>query len=110
MLPKPIHSEAHSSSFDLKVAKYSIALDFIAFAGMGLATNSLAFSCFGILGSFGIGFSPAAEAIILALFLRRGDTETGKLFGAIGLVQAIWCASTFCGHDLSHEIDIYSST
>lgn len=77
---------------------------------MGLATNSLAFSCFGILGSFGIGFSPAAEAIILALFLRRGDTETGKLFGAIGLVQAIWCASTFCGHDLSREIEIYSST
>ena len=110
LLPKPTESEAHSSSFDLKVAKYSLILDFIAFAGMGLAADSLVFSFFGVLGSFGIGFSPAAEATLLALFLRRGDTETGKLFGAIGLVQALWCAFLLCDHNATHIIDLFSFT
>ncbi len=109
LLPKT-KDEAHSSSFDLKVAKYSLFLDFFAFAGMGLAANSLEFSFFGVLGSLGIGFSPAAEATLLALFLRRGDTETGKLFGAIGLVQALWCAFLLCAHSGSHITDLLSST
>lgn len=77
---------------------------------MGLAADSLVFSFFGVLGSFGIGFSPAAEATLLALFLRRGDTETGKLFGAIGLVQALWCAFLLCDHNATHIIDLFSFT
>lgn len=86
-------SESHSSYFDLKIAKYSLIIEFLFFVGMALASHAPLFATSGILGSFSVGYSPAAEAAILTLYLHQGGKETGKLFGALGLVQAIWYAS-----------------
>ncbi|KAF9479286.1 MFS general substrate transporter [Pholiota conissans] len=90
LLPsKPTSKEVHSSAFDLKLAKYALLLDIVAYAGMGLSRTSLPFTIFGALSALGAGFGPATEAVILTLYTSRGDTEKGKLLGAVGVVQAI---------------------
>jgi hypothetical protein len=56
---------------------------------MGLSSTATAFTLFGMVGSLSGGFSPAVQSVMLALYTRRGGTETGKLFGALGVVQAL---------------------
>ena len=56
---------------------------------MGLSSTAIAFTLFGMMASLSAGFSPAIQSVMLALYTRRGGTETGKLFGALGVVQAL---------------------
>ena len=58
---------------------------------MGLAQSPILFALSGTLGAMGAGFSPAAQSVALALYAKRGGVETGRLFGAISLIQAIRC-------------------
>ena len=48
------------------------------------------FTAFTMLGALGSGFSPAVQSVTLGLYTQGGGTESGKLFGALSVVQALW--------------------
>jgi MFS family permease len=75
----------------LIVAQISLGIELVAYTLMSTLTpRSELFVIVTVLASFGAGFSPAAQAVALAVFSRRPDgRETGKLFGAISVVQAL---------------------
>ncbi|KAG1875144.1 major facilitator superfamily domain-containing protein [Suillus tomentosus] len=81
---------SHSAKFDLNLARISIVFDILSFATMIFASDSLVFAFGSILQSLGAGYSPAVQAFALDVYSRRGGKgEAGKLFGAIGVVQAL---------------------
>ncbi len=57
---------------------------------LAIAQSAWQFTIFGVLGSLGMGFNPAMQSVILALYVRRGGTESGRLFGALSVIQALW--------------------
>ncbi|KAJ3895723.1 major facilitator superfamily domain-containing protein [Lentinula edodes] len=81
--------EPHSSAFDLGLARVSLSVEILSYLFMGLVTTPLAFTLFGMLGAFGGGFSPALQSVALEMYTARGGTESGKLFGALSVVQAL---------------------
>ncbi|KAF9061927.1 major facilitator superfamily domain-containing protein [Rhodocollybia butyracea] len=81
--------EPHSSSFDLGLARVSMLIEVTAYILMGTTTSPLAFTVFGMLASLGGGFGPAIQSVALELYAQRGGTETGRLFGAMGVMQAL---------------------
>lgn len=88
---RPPHAKEHySPSFDLNIARVSVIIDIISFVGMGLSQTPVVFTLFTMLGSFGVGFSPGAHSVALELYVRRGEKDNGKLFGAMSVVQALW--------------------
>ena len=89
MNPKTIKREIHSPLFDLNLARASLLVDIVSYVSMGLAQSPIVFALSGTFGAFGRGFSPAAQSVALALYAKRGGVETGRLFGAISLIQAI---------------------
>jgi hypothetical protein len=86
---KMIKKELHSPRFELGVARLSLVIDIAAYGIMVLFASEKAFGIFGVLGAMGIGYSPAVQTLLLALYARRGGTETGRLFGALSVVQAL---------------------
>jgi hypothetical protein len=90
---KTIKREFHSPLFDLNLARASLLIDMLSCASMGITQSSILFALSGSLGAFGGGFNPAVQSVALALYARRGGMETGRLFGAISLIQALRCGS-----------------
>jgi len=86
---KTIKREIHSPLFDLNLARASLLFSIVSNAVMGLAQSPILFAFSGIFGAMGAGFSPAAQSVALALYAKRGGVETGRLFGAISLIEAI---------------------
>ncbi|KAF9014116.1 major facilitator superfamily domain-containing protein [Cyathus striatus] len=72
--PKMIRKEIHSPAFDLNLARASLLIDALSYAFMGLTRSPIVFTC---------------SSVTLALYSRRGGTESGKLFGAMSVVQAL---------------------
>ncbi|KAF8643895.1 hypothetical protein AX16_008911 [Volvariella volvacea WC 439] len=92
--PKTEVKAKHSLAFDLGLARVSLIIELISYGLMGLAPNAMAFTVCGILGAFGAGFAPAMQSITLAMYMRRGGEEAGKLFGAMSVIQALrWVLS-----------------
>jgi hypothetical protein len=87
--PQPSPKEHHSPSFDLGIVRVSLLIDVVCYALMGLAPTPIAFVFFSLVGSTGMGFSPAAQSVALELYFRRGERETGRLFGAMSILQAL---------------------
>lgn len=85
----PIRKEIHSPIFDLNLARASLFVEIVSYTFMGLAPTPLSFTLFGMLGSMGSGFSPAMQSVTLAMYTRRGGTESGRLFGALSVIQAL---------------------
>ncbi|KAH9484437.1 putative membrane protein C14C4.07 [Psilocybe cubensis] len=83
------HREVHSPAFDLGLARASLAVEIVGYAMMGLAPVGWMFMLFGVVGSFGTGFSPAVQSVILSLYASRGGTEIGRLYGALSVIQAL---------------------
>ncbi|PPQ91426.1 hypothetical protein CVT25_014314 [Psilocybe cyanescens] len=81
--------EIHSPTFDLGLARASLAIEIIGFIVMGLAPVGWMFMLFGVVGSFGTGFSPAVQSVTLSLYARRGGTEIGRLYGGLSVIQAL---------------------
>ncbi|GAW01298.1 MFS general substrate transporter [Lentinula edodes] len=81
--------EPHSSAFDLGLARVSLSVEILSYLLMGLVTTPLAFTLFGMLGALGGGFSPALQSVALEMYTARGGTESGRLFGALSVVQAL---------------------
>ena len=88
---KTIKKEIHSPLFDLNLARASLLGDIVSYASMGLTQSPLWFGLSSSFGALGVGFNPAVQSVALALYARRGGIETGKLFGALSLIQAIRC-------------------
>lgn len=86
-----IKKEIHSPRFELGVARLSLAFDAAAYALMVVYPSRKIFVIFGLFGAMGIGFSPAMQTLAMAMYSRRGGTETGRLFGALSVVQALAC-------------------
>ncbi|KIJ16785.1 hypothetical protein PAXINDRAFT_74219 [Paxillus involutus ATCC 200175] len=95
--PQPVSghrspSPSHSPTFDLALARISLVLDFISFLVMAIATSGAVFTFGTAIGSFGSGFSPAAQALALEIYTKRGGQgreEAGKLFGALSVIRAL---------------------
>ncbi|KAI0362392.1 MFS general substrate transporter [Trametes cingulata] len=83
------HSHQHSPAFDLNLARASLAIDAVVYALLTLAPNGLSFAATSCLGGLGMGFGPAIQSVALTLYNRRGGKDTGKLFGAMSVVQAL---------------------
>ena len=81
--------EYHFPSFDLNLARGSLFVDMICFTLLGLAPTPIAFVLFTLLASFDGGFAPALQSVALELYSRRGEKETGRLFGALSVLQAL---------------------
>ena len=95
MNPKTIKREIHSPLFDLNLARASSLVSLVCYTLMGLVQSSTVFALSGAFHSFGAGFSPAAQSVALALYSKRGGIETGRLFGAMSLIQAIRCVMIY---------------
>ncbi|PFH51761.1 hypothetical protein AMATHDRAFT_40016 [Amanita thiersii Skay4041] len=83
----------HSPLFDLNVARSSLTIDILSFTCTGLFPTTLPFIFFSIFGAAGVGFVPAIQTVALALYTRNNGTESGRLFGALSVVQALWLLS-----------------
>ena len=93
---KTIKREIHSPLFDLNLARASLLVSMVSYTSMGLSHSPTVFSLSGAFNSFGAGFSPAAQSVALALYAKRGGVETGRLFGALSLIEAIRCDNIMC--------------
>ncbi|KAH8116885.1 MFS general substrate transporter [Phellopilus nigrolimitatus] len=97
--PHKQHADAklapHTPSFDLGLARASLVLEAVCYSFIPLAPSAHMFLVFGMLVSWGGGFNPAVQALALELYTRRsrkqGGAETGRLFGAMSVVQ-VMCA------------------
>ncbi|KAJ7087857.1 major facilitator superfamily domain-containing protein [Mycena epipterygia] len=110
--PRPSESEplisdspsrkSHSASFDFSIARVSLLIEAVAYAAMPFAPTGLSFVLLTMLGSLGSGFSPAVQSAALELYTRKfgknGSVESGKLFGAMSVLQAV------CGQILGPSI------
>ena len=76
---------------DGDIARASLALDAGVYLLRTVAPNGLAFAATSCLGALGMGFGPAVQSVALALYNRRGGQDSGRLFGAMSVVQAMWC-------------------
>lgn len=91
-MPEQRLAAPRSPGFDLTLARVSVTLETIAFLGMAVASTGTLFTLAGTVNSFGAGFSPAAQALALDLYANRRShdrAEIGKLFGALGVIQAL---------------------
>ncbi|KAI0723991.1 MFS general substrate transporter [Cerioporus squamosus] len=79
----------HSPKFDLVLARVSLGIEVVVYALMICSTSGLMFAAITALGALGMGFSPAVQSIALTLYNRRGGKDTGKLFGAMSVVNAL---------------------
>ncbi|KAJ7444922.1 major facilitator superfamily domain-containing protein [Mycena latifolia] len=95
-------SRKHSASFDLALARASLVLEIIAYAAMPFAPTGLSFTLLTMLASMGSGFSPAVQSSALELYGQKNggtvNVESGKLFGALSVIQAL------CGQILGPSI------
>jgi hypothetical protein len=85
----PTKEEVHSPAFDLGLARISVLVEMVSYIFMGISPTPLAFTGFGMLGSMGTAFSPATQTVTLALYTQRGNKESGRLFGALSVLQAL---------------------
>ncbi|KAI0831072.1 major facilitator superfamily domain-containing protein [Trametes gibbosa] len=82
-------THAHSPAFDLNLARISLVLDALTYFLLTIVPNGLMFAATSCLGALGMGFGPAVQSVALTLYHRRGGRDTGKLFGAMSVVQAL---------------------
>ena len=72
------------------LALVSLAVEAVAYVSLGLSRTGLVFSLFAALLAMGSGANPALQSLALTIYTRNGGTETGKLYGALSVVFALW--------------------
>ncbi|KAJ6572082.1 major facilitator superfamily domain-containing protein [Mycena capillaripes] len=79
--------------FDLRLARFSILVDIAMYTLLPFAPTGILFILFISLGSFGGGLGPALNSVALELYTRKigkhKTVESGKLFGALSVLQAV---------------------
>ncbi|KLO08949.1 MFS general substrate transporter [Schizopora paradoxa] len=86
--PKP-KKPHHSPVFDLTIAQCSLILEIVCFGLLPFFHSRPVFVVLTVLAACGAGFGPAIQSLAVELYSKRGGTETGKLFGVLGVVQII---------------------
>ena len=76
--------------FDLILARISLFIETIAFIAMPLSPNATVFTVWTMITCFGSGFSAAIQNVALIMYTESGGKESGKLFGAISVIQTLW--------------------
>ncbi|ORY31622.1 hypothetical protein BCR39DRAFT_525949 [Naematelia encephala] len=76
-----------SAQLDLYVARISLLFIFVAFSMMALNPSSKVFVMLSTLSTFGAAETPSVNS--LALSLLPTSRESGRLFGAVSVIQAI---------------------
>jgi len=79
-----------SPRLDLNTARVSLVLEFTSYMLMASATTGTMFTAYTVVGSLSAGFTPAVQSLALGIYAVRGGEETGKLFGGLSMVQALW--------------------
>jgi len=87
----PVHTHTHTPALDLGIAKVSLALHAVSLALIAVSKNSGLFFGASMLATLGIGYGPLVQSLSLELYVRRGGglSETGRLFGAMSVIQAL---------------------
>ncbi|KAJ6532748.1 major facilitator superfamily domain-containing protein [Mycena vulgaris] len=92
--PRPAPPNTHASAFDLGLARFSMVVDIATFAAMPFAPTGALFILFAMLGSFGASLGPSINSVALDIYSRRfgknEPVESGKLFGALSVVQSMF--------------------
>ncbi|KAI0341888.1 MFS general substrate transporter [Trametopsis cervina] len=79
----------HALAFDLSLAKVSIAIEVVSYTLLCFANSAVPYTLFTMVDALGAGFEPAVSSVALGLYIQRGGTESGKLFGALSVVQSL---------------------
>ena len=87
---KAFKKDIHNTTFDMALARGSLLVDLLNYTFMALVPTPWAFTICSLMGSFSAGFGPTVQSVALAMYKRKGGTESGKLFGALSVVQALW--------------------
>ncbi|KAI1794596.1 major facilitator superfamily domain-containing protein [Ganoderma leucocontextum] len=87
--PSSHRGHHHDANFDLSIAKASLSVEVVVYTLMAFSTSGLAFAIIAAMGAFGMGFGPAIQSVALTLYNRRGGKDSGKLFGAMSVVQSL---------------------
>lgn len=94
--PKPPASSSTKASteqsnqqlrFDILIARVSLVMEAVGLVGMTLSHYGSTFLASSVMGALGGGFTPAINSIGLEVYRRTGGNETGKLLGALGVLQ-----------------------
>ncbi|KAI0749970.1 major facilitator superfamily domain-containing protein [Daedaleopsis nitida] len=87
---------AKEMRFDMSLIRGSLLVDLIghsvvtlAAPDAGPAAGQALFVAATSMGSFGAGLVPAINSLALCILQSRGDLDTGKMFGAFSMLQAI---------------------
>jgi len=83
------NKDPSSPRLDLNTARVSLVMELTAYAMMATAKTGALFTAYTALGSLAAGFSPAVQSLALGIYAGRGGEETGKLFGALSVLQAL---------------------
>lgn len=89
----PHHTHA-ATRFDLTIARLSIFIEILVYIGLPLL-GPIGFVVCSALSSFGAGFSPTVQSLALEFYRKRGGTETGRLYGGLSIVSALWYVLPF---------------
>jgi len=79
----------HTPTFDLNIARMSIVVETTTYILMALTSSGTVFTVWTAMGSVGAGVSPAVQSLALLLYTNSGGTESGSLFGALSVVNAL---------------------
>lgn len=87
---------AKEMRFDISLIRGSLLIDLfshsvVAFAATdaGPAAGQALFVGATSMNAFGAGLVPAVNSLALCILQSRGETDTGKLFGAFSVLQAV---------------------
>ncbi|KAI8969873.1 MFS general substrate transporter [Trametes punicea] len=78
--------------FDLSLLRGSLLIDLLSHSLVALSPPDASQALFvgaTSLSSFGSGLVPAANSLALCIMQTRGEDDTGKLFGAFSVLQAV---------------------
>ena len=103
---QPIEDTRRHALFDLHVVRVSSLVFAAAYAFMGLAPTGTIFTLCFILSTFGQGFLPAVQSV--ATFLHTdlsGENDTGRLFGALGVVYVLGWVLSSCPNQNPHRVN-----
>lgn len=85
---KPTH---HTASFDYKLTIFALAMEMITYLSMSLSQTPIQYTIACMMGGLGTGFTPAIKSVAMSLYEQgpHEGMEVGRLFGALGIVEAL---------------------
>ncbi|KAI0636128.1 MFS general substrate transporter [Trametes polyzona] len=89
--PTPV-ALAKEMHFDVSLIRGSLLIDLLSHSLVALSPAHASQALFvgaTALSSFGAGLVPAANSLALCIMQSRGEDDTGKLFGAFSVLQAV---------------------